>query len=147
MKTETVERINALSNEIQALNIEINKKQQEIDELYISDVGNFEGSYVEYFDGNEYTYMKVKRQTVHLGARGITLYGPIVCFSINPLPLYVEPDDVLEYANYYEDESLFVSKAVLSENGSLETIRKISEDEMKAVCDKYRDAVYKNMLH
>lgn len=136
MTNELSEKIKALGKEISELQDQINDKENEIERLIIGTGGNYEGSYVEFYDGDEYIFMKVERQNIRNNGRSINIQGPSIRLPDTPLREGEDDDEGLDMGSYDESDGLSFGPAIL--NGTrLETIRKITEDEMRLVLDYY----------
>lgn len=73
MTKEQGKKIKDLKEEIQSLQKQINQKELEIDSVLVEAASNFEDSYVEFYNGEEYVFMKVERQYVRDGGAKINL--------------------------------------------------------------------------
>lgn len=145
MRKETIDKIKALRGEIWELDVEISRKEKEIYDMYSAEGEDYTGSYVEYFDGRDYIYMKVERQTLLPTYHGLTLYGPGI--HLASCPFDEDDDGEIDFGSFYESESIVVTDMTLKNDGSTtQTFRRITEENMKDICDKYRNAIYKKML-
>ena len=146
MTDEQVKKIGGLKKEIIDLQNRIYDKEMEIERIVVNAGGNYEGCYVEYFDGDEeYIFMKVERQNTRNGGRSINIQGPAIRLPDTPLREDEDDDEGLDTGFYDEADGITFSPAVL--NGTCtETIRKITKEEMAIVLDYYINTMKENLL-
>lgn len=145
MTEEQGGRMKALRKEIDELQEQVKKREYEIERIIVESAGDFEGSYVEYFTGDDYVFMKVEQQTTRYSGRHVYLQGPAITLPDTPLLEKENDDDGIDEGAYYEVDDIYFTPSVLR-GSSVETIRKISKEDMLKVIDYYVDALKKNLV-
>ena len=135
MKEEIQNRIKELQADIRELNVRAFEKRQEIERIYVDENLNFENSYVEYFDGEDgsFVFMNVDRCIVSEEGTDATLYGTVIKMDDNPLSME-DCDAEITWGEYIENERITINSQVLSGTG-YSTIRKISKNDFSFVFD------------
>ena len=145
MTQEQGEKIKALEHEINELQLQINSKDYEIEKIIVEAGANFEGSYVEFYDGEEYVFMKVERQILRSNGRTINLQGPSIRLNDNPLHESYDEYDGFDWGSYDESDGFSFGSKVLQEL-TVETVRKISKKDMTFVLDYYINTMKKKLI-
>lgn len=140
--SEQGKKIYDLKEEINDLQKQINEKEVEVDRILVEAASNFEGSYVEFYNGEEYVFMKVELQIVREGGIKIYLQGPAIRLSDSPLN--DEYDGVGEGS--YDDTDGFSFGPKVLEGYTSEWIRKITKKDMAFVLDCYINTMKKNLI-
>ena len=141
MNEKLIEKIKSLRSEIIDLNTEISKKEVEINKIWVENEADFEGSYVEFFNGDDYIYMRVEKQTIWKFGYALHLEGPAITLDDSPL----EDFEDISFASYNESDVLFVDADVLKGIKD-ERIRKINKKDMKFVVDAYCRTIKDNFI-
>ena len=144
MTQEQQNKIDELKEKISSLNIEINKFEAEINDIVAEAGGNFEDSYVVFYHGDEFIFMKVEKQvlTQH---HNIQLQGPALRMPANPL---LDDEDIYDGTDsgaYDEWDNLFINTRTLL-GMTTQTIEKITKEQMETVLDFYFRNVKENLL-
>lgn len=137
--------ITGLKEEIRRLQKQIDEKEIEINRVLTEAAADFEDSYIEYYDGEEYVFMKVERQIIRDGGSKINLQGPAIRLEDSPLNKDYEEDEELGMGSYDECDGFSFGPKVL-QGLTVERIRKITRDDMVFVLDHYIDAMKKNLI-
>lgn len=137
--------ITGLKEEIRRLQKQIDEKEIEINRVLVKAAADFEGSYIEYYDGEEYIFMKVERQIIRDGGSKINLQGPAIRLEDSPLNKDYEEDEEFGMGSYDEYDGFSFGPKVL-QGLTVERIRKITRDDMVFVLDHYIDAMKKNLI-
>ena len=145
MTREQGNKIKNLREEIYSLQRQINEKEVEIDRVLVEAASNFEGSYVEFYDGEEYVFMKVERQYFCDGGVKINLQGPAIRLDDSPLNEDYDGCDGISMVSYDEADSFSIGPKVLL-GLTVEWIRKIEREDMVFVLDCYINTMKKNLL-
>ena len=145
MTKEQGKKIKDLKEEIQSLQKQINEKELEIDSVLVEAASNFEDSYVEFYNGEEYVFMKVERQYVRDGGAKINLQGPAIRLDDSPLNEDYDECDGISMVSYDEADGFSFGPKVL-QGLTVEWIRKIEREDMIFVLDYYINAMKKNLL-
>ena len=145
MTTEQGKKIKDLREEVYSLQKQINEKEAEIDRVLIETASNFEDSYVEFYNGEEYIFMKVERQIIRDSGIKINLQGPAIRLDDNPLDEDYDMGDGIAIASYDVSDGFSFGPKVL-EGHTVEQIRKISKEDMALVLDHYIDTIKKNLI-
>ena len=144
---DNAKRIDTIEKEIHGLYRQINDRELEIENIYVESNLDFTGSYAEYFDGDEYVFMKVERQYNRIKDgkhHGLNLQGPAIRLTDNPLNEEIEDGENV-IGHYDNMDGIMVGSKVL-EGVTVETLRKISKKDMEHVVKVYTDMLKKNML-
>jgi hypothetical protein len=142
---EQGKKIKDLKEEIQSLQKEINEKEVEVERVIVESKANFADSYVEFYDGEDYVFMKVERQIVRAGGAKIYLQGPAIRLDDDPLSESYNDYDGISMGSYDENDGFSFGLKVL-EDCTVEWIRKISKEDMIFVLDYYINTVKKNLV-
>ena len=142
MTKEQGKKIKDLKEEIHSLQKQINEKEVEIDRVIVEAGANFEGSYVEFYDGEEYVFMKVERQIIRDSGAMINLQGPAIRLDDSPLN---EDYGGISMVSYDESDGFSFGPKVL-QGLTVEWIRKITKEDMVFVLDHYIDTMKKNLI-
>lgn len=149
MKEESIERIEAIKEEIHQLNVEIFTKRREIEKIYLVENTNFKDSYIEYFDGENYIFMKVERENIREEDMRVELDGPAVVLDDNPLYDPETWDDEIEDTEITDAfyDSWFHVKVLPDTlaGHTFATIKKISKEQFFEVLDSWMDTMKKKM--
>ena len=145
MITEQGKKVNDLREEVRSLEKQINEKEVEIERVLVEAGANFKDSYVEYFNGEEYVFMKVERQIVRAGGVKICLQGPAIRLDDDPLSKSYDDYDGISMVSYDEADGFSFGPKVL-EGHTVEWIRKITKKDMVFVLDHYIDTMKKNLI-
>ena len=141
MESNFKEKIEGIMEEITLMEKEIDSKRYEIDKLWIENGADFEDSYVEFFTGDTYIYMKVERQIVMPNGAAVSLEGPMVKLDGNPL----EDFESVNWGSYSAHDTVcFDAETVRGD--SYETIRKITREDMIFVLDTYCRTIKDNLI-
>lgn len=144
MTEENKKKLAELEETLRVLNQAVNRCQCSIAEIVTDEGADFEGSYVVYFDGDDYVFMKVEMQNIQGVGRIINLQGPALRLSGNPLERD-EDDDDIDYSNYDESDGFIFTSSTLTEE-SCDTIKKITKEEMEKVLDYYTNLLKEKLL-
>ena len=143
---ENVEnKIGELKKKMDLLNKEIDDCQREIDEIIVSNGGDFKGSYVMYDDGDDYIFMKVEYQDIRNHGRSINLQGPSLTLPFNPLDGETDNDGDSIYTTYDEHNGFSFGAKVLNETAP-EVVRKITKEDMAKVVKFHNKMIEKRLL-
>lgn len=142
MTKEQGKKIKDLKEEIHSLQKQINEKETEIDRVIVEAGANFEGFYVEFYDGEEYVFMKVERQIIRDSGAMINLQGPAIRLDDSPLN---EDYGGISMVSYDEADGFSFGPKVL-QGLTVEWIRKITKEDMVFVLDHYIDTMKKNLI-
>lgn len=134
-----------LKEEILQLQNKIDKKKIEIDRILFEADGDFEGCYVEFYDGAEYIFMKVERQIIRDNGSKINLQGPAIKLDDSPLNEDYDYDGELGMGSYDYNEG-FTFPVIVLDGNKFQRIRKIEKDDMVFVLDHYVDVLKKNLI-
>lgn len=145
MTEEQGKKIKSLTKEIDELQDQVREREYEIERIIVESAGNFEGSYIEFYDEDEYVFMKVERQVVRYSGRLICLYGPAIRLPDTPLREQDEDDDGIDLGSYDESDYIQFGPQVL-QGSSVSTIRKITKKDMGVVLDYYINTMKKNLI-
>ena len=145
MTKEQGERINVLKEDIRVLQIQINEKMEEIDRTFVEAGADFENSYVEFYNGEEYVFMRVERQIIRSGGCVINLKGPSIRLNTNPLDEDYEEGDGFDWGSYDETDDFSFGPQVL-QGLTIESIHKITKKDMTFVLDYYMNTLKKNLI-
>ena len=147
MLKEQTDKIKECRIKLLQLNHEIDECYCELDKLMADSVGSFEDSYVVYFDGETYVFMKVEKQFSCNQSGTIELHGPAIKLCGNPLDIDVssQEDEDIDYGSYDETDCLSFNMRVLDGN-RVENIRKITKEDMEYVIDYYHKAMKEVLL-
>lgn len=145
MTEEQGKKIKSLTKEINELQDQVREKEYEIERIITESAGSFEGSYVEFYDDDEYVFMKVERQVIRYSGRHICLYGPAIRLPDTPLREEDEDDDGIDLGSYDESDCIQFGPQVL-QGSSVSTIRKITKKDMGVVLDYYINTMKKNLI-
>ena len=141
MESKDIERIEELKSKIAKLDRERAEYECEIDKIYVATSHDFEGEYVEFYNGDNYIYMRVEKQLVSNYGFALNLEGPAVEFDSNPL----EDTESITWGTYNDVEGLYVSASLLK-GTSNQTIRKITKDEMIKALDIYFSTIKDKLI-
>lgn len=144
MKEEDKKKLEELQETLRTLNQAVNKCQCSIAKIITDEGADFEGSYVVYFDGDDYIFMKVELQNIRGDGHIINLQGPALRLSGNPLERD-EDDDDIDYSSYDESDGFSFTSSTLTEE-SCDTIKKITKEEMEKVLDYYANLLKEKLL-
>lgn len=130
---ENVKRVKDLEKDINSLHRVINEKMREVEDIFIEGAGDFKGSYIEYYDGDQYIFMKVERQYNRMKDEHcvLNLQGPSIKLFDNPLR--EEIDEGGNVVGEFDDMDGFSVGSKVFEETALETLRKITKADMKKV--------------
>jgi hypothetical protein len=145
MTKEQKKEINDLRNEIQSLQKEVDKKESEISRVFVAAEADFMDSYVEFYNGEDYIFMKVERQYIRDGGVKINLQGPAIRLDDSPLNEDYDEYNGIGMASYDESDGFSFGSKVL-EGSTVEWIRKISKEDMVFVLDYYINTMKKNLI-
>ena len=138
--------ITGLKEEIRCLQKQIDEKEIEINRIITEAAANFEDSYIEYYDGEGYVFMKVERQIIRDGGSKINLQGPAIRLEDSPLNEDYDESEGLGTGSYDEYDGFDFGPDVLQGCITVERIRKITRDDMVFVLDHYIDTLKKNLI-
>ena len=144
MKEEDKKKLEELQETLRTLNQAVNKCQCSIARIITTEGADFEGSYVVYFDGDDYIFMKVELQNIRGDGHIINLQGPALRLSGNPLERD-EDDDDIDYSNYDESDGFSFTSSALTEE-SYDIVKKITKEEMEKVIDYYANLLKEKLL-
>lgn len=143
---ENVEnKIDELSKKMDRLNKELDDCQREIDAIIVGNGGDFKDSYVVYYDGDDYIFMKVEYQDIRGHGRCINLQGPSLALPFNPLDSETDDDGDSIYTTYDEHNGFTFGAKALNETAT-EVIRKLTKEEMTKVVEFHSKMVEKRLL-
>ena len=145
MTNEMERKINDLRGEIQELQKQISKKEAEIHRILTEMSVDFENDYVEFYNGDEYVFMKVENQIIRDAGSTIILKGPAIRLDDSPLREHFVDYNEIGMAYYNSYDSLMFTPEVLEER-TIDRIRKITKDDMAFVLDNYINTIKKNLL-
>lgn len=146
MKEETQNKIKELQSEIHELKVKAFEKQLEIERIYIDENLDFKGSYVEYFNGDDdsFVFMNVEECVVSDDGTKIILHGASVKTDSNPL--LIEDDEKITWGEYLDYDSISVSSQVIS-GTTFSTIKKIGKKDFTFVFESWCMNMRKKLLH
>jgi hypothetical protein len=145
MNEKVENKIDELRKEMDRLNKELDDCQREMDEIIVGNGGDFKDSYVVYYDGEDYTFMKVEYQNIRNHGKSINLQGPSLTLPFNPLDGETDNDGDSVYTTYDEHNGFSFGASVLNET-ALEVVRKITKEEMSKVVKFHNKMVEKRLL-
>lgn len=145
MTAEQGKKVKDLRKEVRSLEKQINEKEVEIERVLVEAGANFKGSYVEFYDGEEYVFMKVERQIIRDSGTMINLQGPAIRLDDSPLNEENDECDGISMVSYDEADGFSFGSKVL-EGYTVEWIRKITKEDMVFVLDHYIDTMKKNLI-
>ena len=137
-------RLEQLRAEVSKLNAEVNAKEVEIQNLILNSIANFEGSFVQFYDGTNYVFMNVERQIIRENGSTIVLVGSSLTLSDDPL-CFQGDDEGIDFGIYKEDDEIMFNTQIL-EGGRIETIDIITKQDMAFVVDYYINTMKENVL-
>lgn len=137
-------RLEQLRAEVSKLNTEANAKEVEIQNLILNSIANFEGSFVQFYDGTNYVFMNVERQIIRDNGSTVVLVGSSLTLSDDPL-CFQDNDEGIDFGIYKEDDEIMFNTQVL-EGGRIETIDIITRQDMAFVFDCYVNAMKENVF-
>ena len=135
MKDESMQRIGSLTEEIRSLDVEINKKRDELEQIYLNDLEYSAGSYVQFYDDINgcFDFMLVNSIRVKNGCRYGLLSGPKITLHENPLEME-DPDEEVTWGEYTDDGSLRIEAGNLDGTSASE-LSVITKEDFTFVLD------------
>lgn len=143
LTSEQEKKIGALREEIHALQKQANSKEAEINHILLEVSLDFKDSYVEFFSGDEYVFMKVERQIIRDAGAQISLAGPAILLDTD---LVGKNRGEEINSGIYEEEYAFAFSPKILLGVDFKWIRKITQDEMSLVLDYYMNTMKKNLI-
>lgn len=144
MTEEQTKKLDEYKEKVRQLNQQLNECYCEMDKIIVESGDDFRGSYVAYFDGDDYVFMKVERQNIRNNGKNINLQGPAIRLCDDPLSA-PKDDDGIDIGSYDEHDGFSFGSGVL-EGKTYEHIRKISKKDMSRVLDYYYNSMKENLL-
>ena len=144
MTKELINKLDEFQEKIRQATLQINEYYCEIEKIMVTSGDNYKGSYVAYFDGDDYVFMKVETQNIRKEGKSINLQGPAIRLCDDPLRMS-DSDDGIDIGSYDEHDGFSFGSGVL--NGTAyQHIRKISKEDMAFVLDYYYNTMKENLL-
>lgn len=144
MTEDNKKKYDEYQERVRQLNQEINECYCEMDRIIVESGDDFRGSYVMYFDGEDYVFMKVEMQNTRNEGRSINLQGPAIRLCDDPLST-PKDDEGIDMGSYEERDGITFGSGVL-EDTSYQYIRKITKKDMATVLDYYYRTMKENIL-
>ena len=146
MTKEQEKKLDELNKKLSQLNQQVNECHYEIDKMIVESMADFKGSYVVFFDGDEYVFMKVEMQTIRDNGYIVYLQGPAIRLPDDPTTIKsIKDDDGVEVGTYDEHDGFSLKPAVL-DGTAYQHIRKITKKEMAFVLEYYFNTMKENIL-
>ena len=144
MTEDNKKKYDEYKERVRQLNQQLNECYCEMDKIIVDSGDDFRGSYIKYFNGEEYVFMKVEMQNIRDEGKSINLQGPAIRLCDDPLSM-PHDDDGIDMGSYEEHDGLSFGSCVL-EGVSYEYIRKITKKDMAVVLDYYYHTMKENLL-
>ena len=123
---------------------QIDNLSTQLNDIYLSEAGDFTGSYVKYNDGNgNFRFMRVDHQDISYGSHTLILSGPMLSLDVDPLEEDFSVYDV-SAVSYQDYTDIYLLPFVFKGTGEA-SITMIDREDFDLVVERCFSSMRKNI--